>query len=76
MGAWAWVVEHLREGPGGLRTAVYRLGLGVCLARTQYPWPSPHFLCLISLFQLSPSCLLCSSSEGFSVPVGLLTFWT
>lgn len=70
MGAWAWVVEWLREHPGGLRTAVCCMGLGVCLAHTQYPWPPPHFLCLISLFQLSPRCLLCSSPAGLSVPVG------
>lgn len=73
---WAWFVERLREGPGGLGTAVCCLGLGVCLAHIQFPWPPPHFLCLISLFQLSPSCLLCSSPEGLSVPVGQLTFGT
>lgn len=38
-------------------------GVG-CLAHIQYPWPPPCFLCLISLFQLSPSCLLCSSPRG------------
>lgn len=73
---WAWFVERLREGPGGLGTAVCCLGLGVRLAHIQFPWPPPHFLCLISLFQLSPSCLLCSSPEGLSVPVGQLTFGT
>lgn len=51
-------------------------GLGVRLAHAQCPWPPPHFLCLISLFQLSPSCLLCSSPKGHCVPVGQLTFGT
>lgn len=51
-------------------------GLGVRLAHAQCPRPPPHFLCLISLFQLSPSCLLCSSPEGHCVPVGQLTFGT
>lgn len=55
---------------------MYCTGLCVHLARTQYPWPPPHFLCLISLFQLSPSCLLCSSPERLSVLVGQLTLRT
>lgn len=73
MDAWAWVVEHQGLGGSGQLFAAW----GWVSARLAlYPWSSPHFLCLISLFQLSPSCLLCSSSEGLFVPVGQLTFGT
>lgn len=64
------------RGPKRAQGSCVCLGLGVLLTRAQYPWPPPHFLCLISLFQLSPSCLLCSSPEGLSVPVGQLAFGT
>lgn len=50
------------------------VGLGVCLARTRYPWPPPHFLCLISLFQLSPSCLL-FLSRGALCPSWTAHLW-
>lgn len=74
MSAWTSVVERLREGPGGLRTAVRCMGMGVCQAHAQYPWPPPHFLCLISLFQLSPSCLL-FLSRGALCPSWTAHLW-